>query len=66
MTLAPKRRWPRFTLRTLFVVVTVVAVIAGLGIREAIRRHDEELDRHQIKEAMKEAWQRNDPNQLDY
>jgi hypothetical protein len=66
MTPAPKRRWPRFTLRTLFVVVTVIGCIAGLGIREVLRRHEEELDRQEIKQAMKEAWQRNDPNQLDY
>ncbi len=29
MTTTPKRRWPRFTLRTLFVVVTVIGVAAG-------------------------------------
>ena len=26
---APKRRWPRFSLRTMFVVVTVVAALCG-------------------------------------
>ena len=29
MTTAPKRRWPRFTLRTLFVVVTVFLSVGG-------------------------------------
>ncbi len=29
MTTAPKRRWPRFSLRTLFVVVTVAGVAVG-------------------------------------
>lgn len=30
MTPAPKRRWLRFSLRTLFVVVTVFAMLAGV------------------------------------
>ncbi len=59
MTHAPKRRWS-YSLRTLFVVVTVFACLAGFGIREALRRHDEELDRQQIKQALKDAWLRND------
>ena len=63
---APKRRWFRYSLRTLFVVVTVFACLAGLGIREAMRRHDEELDRQEIKQAMKDAWLRNDPGEPDY
>jgi hypothetical protein len=29
MTTAPKRRWPRYTLRTLFVAVTVVGILAS-------------------------------------
>ena len=29
MTTTPKRRWPRFTLRTLFVVVTLFGLVAG-------------------------------------
>jgi hypothetical protein len=32
MTFAPKRRWFRFSLRTLFVVVTVTAVWVGLAL----------------------------------
>ncbi len=31
MTTTPKRRWPRFTLRTLFVVVTVACLLIGLA-----------------------------------
>jgi hypothetical protein len=66
MTPAHKRRWFHYGLRTLFVVVTVFACVVGLGIREAVRRHDEELDRQQIKQAMKDAWLRNDPGESDY
>jgi hypothetical protein len=29
MTIAPKRRWPRFTLRTLFVAVTVLGAASS-------------------------------------
>jgi hypothetical protein len=62
----PNRRWFRYSLRTLFVVVTVFACVIGFGIREAVRRHDEDLDRQQIKRAMKDAWLRNDPGEPDY
>ena len=59
MTPAPKRVWS-FSLRTLFVVVIIIGVLAGLGIREALWRHEAELDRQQAKEAIKDAWLRND------
>jgi hypothetical protein len=42
MTL-PNRRWPRFTLRTLFVVVTILAILAawiGDNVIDVSRRPD--------------------------
>jgi hypothetical protein len=39
MTLVPKRRWPRFTLRTLFVVVTVFGVWLGWQLNWIRQRH---------------------------
>ena len=56
---APKRRWS-FSLRTLFVMVLVVGTLAGLGIREILRRQDDEIDRAEIDKALKDAWLRND------
>ena len=38
MTTAPKPRWPRFTLRTLFVLVTVVCFWLGWGIHQVRER----------------------------
>jgi hypothetical protein len=66
MTPPIKRRWPSFSLRTLFVVVLLVGTLAGLGIREALRRQEESLDRQRITESLQEAWRQNDPGQLDY
>jgi hypothetical protein len=34
----------------------VFACLAGLGVRDALRRHDKELDRQEIKQGMKDAW----------
>jgi hypothetical protein len=59
MPSTPKRRW-YFSLRTLFVVVLVIGTFAGLAIREALRRQEEELDRQQTKQALQDAWLRND------
>ncbi len=38
MTTTPKRRWPRFTLRTLFVVVTVFGVWLGWNVHQVHER----------------------------
>ena len=65
MTHAPKRRWT-YSLRTLFAVVLLVGTLAGLGIREAMRRHQDQADRQQVKEAIKDAWLRNDSGESDY
>ena len=62
MNTAPKRRWS-FSLRTLLVLVLLVGTVAGLGIREAMQRNEEELDRQHAKQAIKDAWQRNDRGQ---
>jgi hypothetical protein len=44
MTSAPKRRWFRFSLRTLFVVVTVGAVLSWLGWNfRAVRQRDDAI-----------------------
>jgi hypothetical protein len=43
MTTAPKRRWFRFSLRTLFVVVTVAALFLGwigVSLKQARQRTD--------------------------
>jgi hypothetical protein len=66
MTANPERRWFRYSLRTLFVVVLLVGSLAGLGIREVVRRHQSQIDRQRITEVMQEAWRRNDPGQQDY
>ncbi|MEX2114425.1 MAG: hypothetical protein WD845_14620 [Pirellulales bacterium] len=42
MTPAPKRRWLRFSLRTLFVVVTVICVWFGLNLH-AVRQREQFL-----------------------
>jgi hypothetical protein len=60
MILAPKRRWFAFSLRTLLLVVLLVGTLAGLGIRELLRRQEDELDRQQTQQALKDAWLRND------
>ena len=39
MTPTPKRRWPRFTLRTLFVVVTVFGCWMGYQLNWIRQRH---------------------------
>ncbi len=39
MTLAPKRRWFRFSLRTLFVVVTVFGIWLGYELNWIRERH---------------------------
>jgi hypothetical protein len=39
MTAAPKRRWPRFSLRTLFVVVTVFGCWLGYELNWIRQRH---------------------------
>ncbi len=39
MTTAPKRRWPRFSLRTLFVVVTAFACWLGWNLHQ-VREHN--------------------------
>ena len=38
MTPPPKRRWPRFTLRTLFVVVTMFGVWLGWNVKQVRER----------------------------
>ena len=40
MTIALKRRWLRYSLRTLFVVVTVVAIWLGLELKFIRERRD--------------------------
>jgi hypothetical protein len=40
MTLAPKRRWFRFSLRTLFVVVTMFGVSLGYELNWIRQRHE--------------------------
>jgi hypothetical protein len=40
MTPAPKRRWPRYTLRTLFVVVTVFGVWLAYEVNWIRQRHE--------------------------
>ena len=65
ITPALKRRWT-FSLRTLFVVALLVGGLAGLGIREAMRRHQNQVDRQRITKELQEAWRRNDPGDSDY
>jgi hypothetical protein len=60
MSEATNCRWFQFRLRTFLVLIVVIGAVLGLGVREALRRRDEELDRQQIKEAMRDAWMRND------
>jgi hypothetical protein len=66
MTSVPQRRWIRYSLRTLFVVMLLVGGLAGLTIREALRRHQNQIDRQRITESLQEAWRRNDPGEADY
>ena len=65
MTADSKRRWS-FSLRTMLIIVLAVGGLAGLGIREALRRNQEQIDRQQIQEARQEAWLRNDPRDSDF
>jgi hypothetical protein len=44
MTPTPKRRWPRFTLRTLFVVVTAFGIWLGWNFN-ILRQREKMLDR---------------------
>ncbi len=55
----PKRRWLRFSLRGLLAFV-LVGAIAGLAGREYQKRRQDQLERHDVEHAMKEAWLRND------
>ena len=57
---APNRRWFQFRLRTFLVLMVAAGATLGLGVREVLRRRDEELDRQQTKQALQEAWLRND------
>jgi hypothetical protein len=65
MIAPPKRLWS-FSLRTLFVVVLIVGALAGLTIRESLRRHQNQIDRQRITDAITDAWRRNDPGESDY
>ncbi len=51
MTTIPKPRWPRFTLRTLFVVVTVVGLAVGWFVYQLnwIRQRDEFLTKNRTR-----------------
>ena len=55
------KRHLTYSLRTLLIIVLAAGGLAGLGIREALRRNQEQVDRQQIQEARQEAWLRNDP-----
>ena len=57
---APNRRWFQFRLRTFLVLMVAVGAVLGLGVREALRRREDELDRQQTKQALQDAWLRND------
>ena len=57
---APNRHWFQFRLRTFLVLMVAVGAVLGLGVREVLRRHEEELDRQQTKQALQDAWLRND------
>ncbi len=58
----PNRHRFRFSLRTLFALM-LIACVAGFGLRELRRRQHDEWERLQSKEAMKDAWLRNDHQQ---
>jgi hypothetical protein len=60
MSEGPKRRWFQFRLRTFLVLTLAAGVTLGVGVREALRRRAEALDRQQTKQAMQDAWLRND------
>jgi hypothetical protein len=49
----------RFGLRTLFVVM-LIACLAGVGLNEWRRRRNEAWELELSREAMKDAWLRND------
>jgi hypothetical protein len=53
----------RFGLRTLFVCM-LIACLAGVGLREWRRRRNEAWELRLSKDAMKNAWLRNDREQL--
>lgn len=52
----------RFRLRTLFVLM-LIACLAGVGLREWRRRRNEAWELELSREAMKNAWLRNDRQQ---
>ncbi len=53
MTTTPKRRWPRFTLRTLFVAVTLAACgLAWLGQQAQLVRHRRLMLKHLISRSV--------------
>jgi hypothetical protein len=56
----------RFSLRTLFIGALLIGSLAGLVIREAIRRHEVQLDRQRITQQLQDAWQRGYPSDTDY
>lgn len=62
MTTAPKRRWPRFTLRTLFVVVTVLAV--GIELWQRADRLQKQATAHKFKAIGALLWQSGRDTQL--
>lgn len=58
MTPAPKRRWPRFSLRTMFVVVAVFACGAGFLSYELswIQQRREALIPNEVPYSWAESW----------
>jgi hypothetical protein len=57
---SPNRRWFQLRLRTFLVLMVAVGAALGLGVREVLRRREDELDRQQTKQALQDAWLRND------
>ncbi len=51
MTHAPRRRWPRFTLRTMFALVTVAIVLVGYPINWIRQRHEVMAKSHVLRRA---------------